>query len=178
MIHLKTRFTPLTAVLATVTGVVLSPTQMRTLGADFGTDPVCVGPFMFDDRVVGDHTTVIKSQYYYDRNSVYLDKIIFRTLPNAAAATAALKAGDIQVLDSISPTELLDVQQTSGLRAFGATGLGWRGIVINIGNKNGVGNLPYTNVGTPLASSPALRQAFEEAIDRKALNRFPPHDLL
>ena len=43
--------------------------------------------------------------------------------------------------------------------------------MINLGNKNGVGNLPYTNVGTPLASSPKLRQAFEEAIDRKTLNK-------
>ena len=49
--------------------------------------------------------------------------------------------------------------------------LGWRGIVINIGNKNGVGNLPYANVGTPLASSAKLRQAFEEAIDRNTLNK-------
>jgi peptide/nickel transport system substrate-binding protein len=48
--------------------------------------------------------------------------------------------------------------------------LGWTGIVINIGNKNGVGQ-PFTNVGTPLAMSATLRQAFEEAIDRNALNR-------
>ena len=45
------------------------------------------------------------------------------------------------------------------------------GIVINIGNRNGLGNLPYANVGTPLAPSPKLRQAFEEAIDRNTLNR-------
>ena len=87
------------------------------------------------------------------------------------AAAAALKAGDIQVLDAISPTELAGVQQTSSLRVLRANGLGWRGIVINIGNRNGVGNLPYANVGTPLASSAKLRQAFEEAIDRDALNR-------
>src|SRR5207253_203470 len=33
----------------------------------------------------------------------------------------------------------------------------------------GLGNLPYTNVGTPLASNPNLRKAFEEAIDRTAV---------
>ena len=36
VIHLKTRFTPLTAVLADVDGVVLSPTQLAKLGDDFG----------------------------------------------------------------------------------------------------------------------------------------------
>ena len=67
--------------------------------------------------------------------------------------------------------ELAGVQQTSSLRVLQAPQLGWRGISINIGNKNGVGNLPYANVGTPLASSAKLRQAFEEAIDRNTLNR-------
>src|SRR5437870_2192148 len=42
VIHLQTPFTPLTATLATTDGVVLSPTQVARLGADFGTNPVCV----------------------------------------------------------------------------------------------------------------------------------------
>jgi peptide/nickel transport system substrate-binding protein len=124
--------------------------------------------------VVGDRVTLVKSPWYYDRKKVYLDKIVFKMLPNSASATAALKAGDIQVLDNVSPTELRGVQQTSGMRTFGAKGLGWRGIVINIGNRSGccnpLGN-SYQNIGTPLAASPALREAFEEAIDRNALNR-------
>ena len=45
------------------------------------------------------------------------------------------------------------------------------GIFINIGNKNGDRQPAVRNLGTPLASSPKLRQAFEEAIDRNALNR-------
>jgi peptide/nickel transport system substrate-binding protein len=59
----------------------------------------------------------------------------------------------------------------SSLRTQKTKGLGWRGIVINVGNKTGLGNLPYSKLDTPLASSPALRQAFEQAIDRNALNR-------
>ena len=78
---------------------VLSPTQLAKLGANFGTNPVCVGPFMFDHRVVGDNVTVIKSPYYYDQKDVYLDKIVYKPMPDAPAAAAALKAGDIQALD-------------------------------------------------------------------------------
>jgi peptide/nickel transport system substrate-binding protein len=63
------------------------------------------------------------------------------------------------------------VAATPGLRIIERKMLGWNGIVINIGNRNGLGNLPYDNVGTPLASSPLLRKAFEEAIDRTALVR-------
>ena len=90
---------------------------------------------MFDHRVVGDNVTVIKSPYYYDQKNVYLDKIVYKPMPDAAAAAAALKAGDIQVLDTVSTTELPAVQQTSSLRVLQAPQLGWQGIVINIGNK-------------------------------------------
>jgi peptide/nickel transport system substrate-binding protein len=171
VIHLSTQFTPLTAWLALPGGAVLSPTQIAKLGADFATDPVCVGPFMFDHQVAGDDVTVIKSPYYYDQNDVHLDKIVFKPFPDAATATAALESGDIQVFDGVDQAALPGIQQNTGLRLLHANGLGWRGIIINIGNKNGFGNLPYTNVGTPLASSAKLRQAFEEAIDRDAMNK-------
>ena len=126
---------------------------------------------MFDHRVVGDNVTVIKSPYYYDQKDVYLDKIVFKPMTDAAAAAAALKAGDIQALDRVSTAELPGIRQTSSLQVIQVPQLGWSGLVINLGNKNGIGNLPYTNVGTPLASSAKLRQAFEEAIDRDTLNK-------
>jgi peptide/nickel transport system substrate-binding protein len=171
VIHLSTPFTPLTATLATNDGVVLSPTQLAKLGANFGTNPVCVGPFMFDHRVAGDNVTVIKSPYYYNQGAVHLDKIVYKAMPDTAAAAAALKAGDLQALDSISSTELPGITQTSSLRVTQTNSLGWRGIAINLGNRSGVGSLPYTSVGSPLASSAKLRQAFEEAIDRNAMSK-------
>jgi peptide/nickel transport system substrate-binding protein len=171
VIHLKAPFTPLLTTLATSDGIVLSPAQLAKLGDDFGTNPVCVGPFMFDHRVPGDNITVIKSPYYYNQGAVYLDKIVFKPLPSTPAAVAALMAGDVQVLTSLSATELPDVQQDSALKVIQSRALGWNGIRINTGNKNGWGNLPYTNVGTPLARSAKLRQAFEEAIDRATLVR-------
>jgi len=165
--HLKTP----DATLVTTQMYVLSPTALAKEGANFAANPVCAGPFMFDHRVAGDNVTLVKSPYWYQRDAVHLDKIIFKPMTDAAAAAAALKAGDIQVLDQVSPTELAGVQKDSSLRVLQSPQLGWRGLIINIGNKNGVGNRPYASVGTPLASSPTLRQAFEEAIDRNLLNK-------
>jgi peptide/nickel transport system substrate-binding protein len=159
VIHLSAPFTPLTSTLATTQGIVMSPTQLAKLGSNFGANPICVGAFMYDHRVPGDNITVIKSPYYYNQGAVHLDKIVYKPMPDAPTAAAALRAGDIQVLDNLSPSDLPDVQRTSSLRVLHANGLGWRGIVINFTNKN-----------APLASSPLLRQAFEEAIDRNALN--------
>jgi peptide/nickel transport system substrate-binding protein len=150
---------------------VLSPTAVTTEGDGFAAHPVCAGPFMFDNRVLGDHITVIKSPYYWDKGDVHLDKIVFKPLTEASAAAAALQAGDIQALDAVSSTQVQALQQTPGLRVMSAPQLAWQGVVINIGNRNGAGDPPYSNVGSPLASSAKLRQAFEEAIDRNALNR-------
>jgi peptide/nickel transport system substrate-binding protein len=170
VIRLKSRFTPLPWRLGSA-GYILSPAQVAKVGDGFGASPVCVGPFKYDNRVPGDRVTVIKSPYYYRQGAVHLDKIVFKVASDAAAAAAALKAGDLQVLDSISTAELQGIEQIPSLRVIPASGLGYVAVWVNVGNGNGVGKLPYSNPGTPLASSPKLRKAFEEAIDRKALGR-------
>ncbi len=169
--HLKTPYAPLPAQLADRSGMIMSPTQLSKLGDKFGTAPVCVGAFMFDSRVAGDSITVVKSPYYYAKQNVHLDKIVFKIKNDAAAAAAALKAGDLQALDGVAATELPGVKSTPSLKILKATSLGYQGITVNLGNKNGLGKLPYSNVGTQIASSATLRKAFEEAIDRKALNK-------
>jgi len=52
---------------------------------------------------------------------------------------------------------------TSGLRLLKQTPFGFSAITFNIGNRRGIGKLPYENLGTPFASSASLRKAFEEA---------------
>src|SRR5437764_1156992 len=167
--HLKTPYSPLTAQLADRAGMVMSPAQLDKLGDKFATNPICVGPFMYDNRVAGDTITVVKSPFYYDKKDVNLDKIVFKVENDAAAAAAALKAGDLQVLDGVASTELQGVVHTPTLRIIKETGLGYQGITINLGNKNGLLK-GYSNVGTPITND-KLREAFEMAIDRKAMNK-------
>ena len=170
VLHLKLPETPLLDDLTTPATAILSPSQLAKLGTSFGTNPICVGPFMYDHCVPGDSITVIKSPYYYNKYAVHLDKIVFK-FANGAAGTAALKAGDLQVLEAVSTTDVPSVAQTPSLRILRQYSFGYVGIHFNIGNRSGIGNLPYTNVSTPFASSPKLRQAFEEAIDRDTLGR-------
>ena len=48
--------------------------------------------------------------------------------------------------------------------------IGYQGLTLNIGNKNGLLK-GYANVGTPLAKIAAPAQAFDLALDRTAINR-------
>jgi peptide/nickel transport system substrate-binding protein len=168
--HLKAAYSPLTAQLADRAGMVMSPAQLDKLGDKFATNPICVGPFMYQNRVAGDSITVVKSPYYYDKKDVHLDKIVFKIENDAAAAAAALKAGDLQALDGVDSTQLQGVVHTPSLRIIKETGLGYQGITLNLGNKNGLLK-GYANTGTPIAASAQLREAFEMAIDRKAMNK-------
>ena len=45
----------------------------RGSGRQVRDEPVCVGPFMFKDRVAGDHITLVKSPFYYGKANVHLD---------------------------------------------------------------------------------------------------------
>jgi peptide/nickel transport system substrate-binding protein len=146
-----------------------SPTQIANLGANFGSDPVCVGPFMFQNEVPGQSLTVVKSPYYYDKQDVHLDKIVFQYEPSDIAAMSALESGQIQALDNV-PHDILKSVEQNGFRVKGSLGFGSWYVGINIGNTSGSGG-PFSTPNTPIGSSPALRQAFELAIDRKTLNR-------
>jgi peptide/nickel transport system substrate-binding protein len=162
---------PNTALLGGLTNEhILSPTQLANLGTNFASDPVCVGPFMFQSETLLQTVTLVKSPYYYDKKDVHLDKLVFQYESSDIAAAAALESGDIQVLDQVPRDELKSVED-NGFRVTGSLAFGgWR-IGINIGNVNGVNNLPYSAPSSPIGSSPKLREAFEMAIDRKTLNR-------
>ncbi len=163
--HLKSRFSPFLRLLE---DAIESPTQLQKLGSNFGSDPVGVGPFMYDSEVPGVSATVVKSPYYYNKNAVHFDKIVFLVVGSYPAATADLEAGDIQAVDSLDPPDVPSVQATKGLTVVESPSNIDRFIRINVGNANGVGNPPGT-VSSPLAQSPMLRQAFEEAINRNTI---------
>jgi peptide/nickel transport system substrate-binding protein len=171
VIRLKTPYTPMTKVLASADGVIVSPTQLARLGTNFGTDPVCVGPFMFANRIAGYSVTVVKSPYYFDRKDVHLDRIVFESEPDAQAAVAALQAGDLQALDSVPSPDVPSLTRSRSLHVTEARSLGYEAVYVNMGNTHGIGQLPYGTADNVLSSSPKLRQAFEEAIDRATLAR-------
>ena len=170
VLHLSDRYSPLTAQLADRAGMIMSPKALNDLGDKFATNPVCVGPFMYKDRQAGDHITLVKSPYYYAKSKVHLSQVIFKIITDPSARSQNLRSHDIDVEDTIPSTELRGIAGDKSLHIVKATSIGYQGITLNIGNKNGLGK-GYENVGTPIARSTDLRQAFELALDRKVINK-------
>jgi peptide/nickel transport system substrate-binding protein len=169
VLHLSSPYSPLTAQLADRAGMILSPKALDS-GGTFAQNPVCVGPFMFKDRVAGDHITVVKSPYYYNKAKVHLASIVYKIMTDPSSRTQALRAGDIQVEDRIQSTDVPTLQKDSSVSVPKAVTIGYQGLTINIGNKNGLLK-PYSNVGTDIAKSQFLRTAFDAALDRTTINK-------
>ncbi len=168
VIHLKTPFAPLTAALADRAGMVMSPAQLTKLGDKFGSDPVCVGPFKFSERVPQNSITLVKDPNYYDADKVHLDKIVYQIITDSSIRAANLKSGDVQVADTVGTDDVSTIQSDDSLSLLQTASLGYQGITFNVGNTAGVGEPPGT-VDQPYAQDPTIRQAFEYAVDRESL---------
>jgi peptide/nickel transport system substrate-binding protein len=172
-IRLNEPFTPLTAILADRAGMIMSPTALAAGDEQFGTNPVCVGPFKFSTRVAQDRIEVVKDTNYYDASKVFLDKVVYRIIADATTRFNNLRSGDVEVLDAVAATDVDALSADANLRLISSDSLGYQGITINLGNVNGVGQPAGTlapPLAGPMASDVRVRQAFEMSIDRAAIN--------
>jgi peptide/nickel transport system substrate-binding protein len=170
ILHLSTPYSPLTAQFADRAGMIMSPKALASEGDNFAQHPVCVGPFMFKDRVAGDHITLTKSPFYYGKKKVHLNQVVFRIITDPSARTQALRAGDIQVLDRIQSTDVPTLQKDKSVSVIKTATIGYQGITINTGNRNGIGK-GYGPTDSPLSKSKDLREAFDLALDRTTINK-------
>ncbi|MBM0202648.1 hypothetical protein JNW90_05655 [Micromonospora sp. STR1s_5] len=168
VLRLKQPFAPLLGALADRAGMIMSAQALRTLGDDFASAPVCVGPFKFAKRVPQNSIEVVRDPNYYDASKVHLDTISWRILTDASIRAANLRSGDAQVADSVSTQDVASLRQDAAVSVLQSQSLGYQGLTINVGNVDGVGTAPKP-INRPLAQNAKVRQAFEHAIDRKAL---------
>jgi peptide/nickel transport system substrate-binding protein len=173
-IHLSSPYTPLASQLTDRVGMVMSPTALTAKGADFGTAPVCAGPFKFLTRVAQDRTEVVKDPNYFDAAKVKLDKIIFKTIADTNTRFTNLQSGDIDVQLNVSPINVEQLKGNTNLRLLSQDSLGYQGITVNLGNTSGLGKAPgqlAAQYASPISADPRVRKALSLSIDREALVR-------
>lgn len=57
--------------------------------------PVSVGPFVLQQWVRGDHITLARNPNYWKKGRPYVDRLIFKEIPDASSRVLALKSGSI-----------------------------------------------------------------------------------
>jgi peptide/nickel transport system substrate-binding protein len=158
---LKAPSSPLLSQLADRAGIMISPKAAEA--GDFGSYPVCAGPYAFESRVAQDSIVLRRFARHWDAANYHFDRIVFRPLPNSSVRLANLQAGSLDLVEYILPSDVEAVQRDPKLKIAIGDGLTYQGITFNTDNG------PAAD--TALGRNRLVRQAFERAIDRIALNQ-------
>jgi peptide/nickel transport system substrate-binding protein len=159
---LKTPFAPLITLLTDRSGMMVSPKAAKEAGDKFGLHPVCAGPYKFVERVAQDRIVFEKFADYWNKDNVFIDKIIYLPIVVSSVRLTNLKSGSLDLIERVLATDIKDVRSDPHLVLAIAPSLGYVGLTFNIANDRNKG---------ALSQSEKVRQALELSVDRNALNQ-------
>jgi peptide/nickel transport system substrate-binding protein len=162
-LNLKSPFSPLLAQLTDRAGMMMPPKATEAAGDKFALNPICAGPYKFVERIPQDRIVLEKFSDYWNKDQVFVDKITYRPIVDSTVRLANLQSGSLDLIERVLATDIKAVRSNPKLRLSKATSLGWVGLLINMNNGPKSDN--------PLGKDPRVRQAFELALDREAINQ-------
>jgi peptide/nickel transport system substrate-binding protein len=160
---LSSAFAPLIAQFTDRAGMILSPKAVAAAGDQFGTKPVCAGPFRFVERIAQDRIVLEKFPQYWNVANVHVDRVVYQPIPDSSVRFANLQAGALDLIERMQPTDLAAAKRNARLRVVPVAELGYQGITFNVGNGE--------RAKSPIGSDKRLREAFDLAIDRAVINQ-------
>jgi peptide/nickel transport system substrate-binding protein len=159
---LKSPYSPLIAQLTDRAGMMVSPKAAREAGDKFGLHPVCAGPYKFVERVQQDRMVFEKFADYWNKDNVFIDRVVFLPIVDVTVRLANLKSGGLDLIERVLATDIKDVRADPKLVLSTAPELGYLGLTMNINNDKNKG---------ALSQSEKVRQALDLSIDREAINQ-------
>jgi peptide/nickel transport system substrate-binding protein len=142
--------------------MMVSPKAAKEEGDKFGLHPVCAGPYKFVERVQQDRMVFEKFADYWNKENVFIDRVVFLPIVDPTVRLANLKSGGLDLIERVLATDIKDVRADSRLVLSTAPEIGYFGLTINIANDKNKG---------PLSQSEKVRQALDLSIDREAINQ-------
>ena len=131
--------------------IVPSDVDVRRLHTEeFGT-----GPFMIEEHIIGERTTMVRNPNYWEEGKPYLDEFVVQFIPEAATRAEALKSGDVDLVYQLEP------QSIPGLESHPDT------TVLNVPSLSIIG-MDMRNDMAPFDNK-LVRQAMQAATDREAI---------
>jgi len=108
-VHLKSPWAPFLDALTTAY-LMVSPTAVAKAGdRDFGRQPVGSGPFRFVEWIPNDRIVLERNPDYTwspavftHRGKAYLDRVIYKVIPEPSSRVAALETGEVQLVRIVS----------------------------------------------------------------------------
>jgi len=131
-------------------------------GTDIGANranaaPVGTGPFRFAETKPGEYTRLVRNPAYWAAGQPHLDEIVFRVLPDRAAAAGALEAGEVH-LAAFSQVPLADLPRIGSVRGLSVVTKGYEALTYQL--------IVEINHRRPELADVRVRRAIAHAIDR------------
>lgn len=155
-IKLKTPYAPLLQVLANRAGMMVSPTAVKALGADFATKAVGAGPYRIAGWTKNSELALERFPGYW-RGEAAIEKVIFRPIADETVRLANLRSGTVQLVDAVPAQAVGQLGREASVTLKQSPGLGFNAFSFN-------------NTRPPF-NDQRVRQAFTTAIDKQAVQR-------
>jgi peptide/nickel transport system substrate-binding protein len=139
--------------------VVQSPTAWKTKGDDYNRNPVGTGPYILKSWSAGDRMVLEKNPDYWNKEHVYLDRIVLKPLPDAQSRFASLQSGEADIVwdDEYDADNIQQAQKDPKLAVHAYAGSGAQVYAFNTKVA------PFDDV--------RVRQALVMAIDRTRMSQ-------
>lgn len=135
-----------------------------------GKAAIGTGPYTFVSYTPGDRTVLKRNPDYYGEAQPW-ETVIYRFINNPSSRTAALLAGDVDVIDKVAATDLARLEKNPDIAVHSYPGL--RVLLLQPSFREGANEFITDNDGKPLETNPLrdqrVRQALSTAINRKAI---------
>ena len=136
---------------------IISPTAFIKNPGEFLRNPVGTGPFKFEQWVKDDRIILSKNEAYWDTSAgPYLDKVVFRSIPENSVRFLELKTGNIHICQFPNPQDIALAKEDPNLILPTQPGMN-------------VGYLSFNHTKEPWKNNVKLRKAIGHAINRQAI---------
>ena len=109
-IRLKSASSPFLSQLTDRAGMIVSPKAAEAAGRNFGSAPVCAGPYRFVERVAQDRIVVERFAGYWDAARIHIPRIVFQPIPDNTVRLANLQSGALEMVQTIEPDDVKTVR--------------------------------------------------------------------
>ena len=136
---------------------IISPTAFTKNPKEFLRNPVGTGPFKFVAWIKDDRIVLTKNTDYWDKSGgPYVDRIVFRSIPENSVRFLELKTGNIHICQFPNPADIALARKDKNLWLPTQPGMN-------------IGYLSFNHTKEPWKSNVKMRKAIAHAINRKAI---------
>lgn len=144
-------------------GMMVSPTAAESASPEeFANAPVCAGPYTLAEYLPQERLVIEKFADHWRADEYAVDTVTYLPITDTNVRLLNLRAGDLDLAENIAPNDLPSIEGDASLEIAIGDQPAYEMILFNL---NGSGADPV------VADNVAVREAFNLAIDREAINQ-------